>query len=246
MGNWSRTKVLRLAKGFRGRAKNCYSLAILRLHKSLQQAYRGRRIKRRVFRRDWILRLKTGLNDLRVAYSKFIHGLNVYSNVILDRKTLADLALNEPYSFKAVVEEVVSQAGIPRIDVPKVSYDEAKGRGEILDKPLDYEVPEPQFKAWKPRPGPDDKDDYLRMTHIEEDEKWHAERRKKMKTPKQLKRVQKKPIKKDKKIGEIKDEKETKGGEEKGGEKGGKDKGKAPDKDKHAGAHEGGAKQKKA
>eukprot|EP00826_Nyctotherus_ovalis_P001376 TRINITY_DN10209_c0_g1_i6.p2 TRINITY_DN10209_c0_g1~~TRINITY_DN10209_c0_g1_i6.p2 ORF type:complete len:149 (-),score=36.45 TRINITY_DN10209_c0_g1_i6:47-493(-) len=130
MGNWSRTKVLRLAKGFQGRAKNCYSLAIVRLHKSLQHAYRGRKLRRRIARRDWITRINSALSEQSVKYSCFIHGLNVYSNVALNRKVLAELAVNEPYSFRAVVNEVIEQAGIPRVELPPMSYEEAKVQGD--------------------------------------------------------------------------------------------------------------------
>ncbi len=230
MGNWSHTKVLRLSKGFRGRAKNCYSLAIIRLHKSFQQAYRGRKLKKRTFRRDWILKVKAALLDHSLKYSQFIHGLNTYSNILLNRKILADLALTEPYSFKAVVEEVAEQAGVPRIPPPPVSFADAKAQNEIVDKIPDHEVKEPEFKPLRIRPGITDlSGDYLRLSHQEEDEKWRAEKRKRMLTRAEMKKLPKKPTP-SKKTTIIEEPKDAAAG--KGGDKGkGKDPGAAAGKD---------------
>lgn len=191
MGNWSRTKVLRLAKGFQGRAKNCYSLAIVRLHKSLQQAYRGRKLRRRNARREWITRINSALAEQSVRYSQFVYGLNVYSNVVLNRKILAELAVNEPYSFRAVVNEVVEQAGVPRVPLPPMSYEEAKAQGDIVGEIPKEEPKEVEFQPLRIRPGVTltDADDYLRLTHVEEDAKWRAKRLSKVLTKKQLKKL---------------------------------------------------------
>ena len=105
MGNFSRAKVLKLAKGFKGRANNCYSIAIRRVHKSLQYQYIHRRLKKRNMRKQWIETINAGVQEHGISYSKFIMCLN-RSNLCLDRKVLADLAENEPYSFKAIVDEV--------------------------------------------------------------------------------------------------------------------------------------------
>ena len=178
MGNWSRAKVLRLAKGFQGRAKNCYSLAIVRLHRSLQQAYRTRRLKKRNYRKEWIMAINAALSDHSVRYNRFINGLNLYSNIILNRKILAELAINEPYSFKAVVDEVVEQAGIPRVELPKMSYDEAKAQKEIVEKIPTEEVKGPEYSPIRIRPGVKVEDDYLRLSHLEQDEEWEPESKK--------------------------------------------------------------------
>ena len=96
-------KVLKLAKGFRGRSKNNFRLAIRRVQKGLQYAYRDRRQKKREVRKLWIQQVNAGVRAYGTTYSEFIHGLKV-SNIELDRKVLADLAANEPYSFKSVVD----------------------------------------------------------------------------------------------------------------------------------------------
>ena len=103
---WSRHKrVLKLAKGFRGRAKNCYRIANNRVQKSLQHAYRGRKEKKRRARALWIQRINAGVRQIEpngASYSWLQGGLAA-ANVELNRKVLADLAVNEPYSFGALV-----------------------------------------------------------------------------------------------------------------------------------------------
>ena len=106
MGNFSRTKVLKLAKGFKGRSKSCYGIAIRKVHKSLKYQYRDRRQKKRNVRKAWIVTLSAAAREHGLNYSRFIMCLN-RSNINLDRKILADLSVNEPYSFKCVVDEVV-------------------------------------------------------------------------------------------------------------------------------------------
>ena len=105
MGNFSRSKVMKLAKGYKGRSNNCYSIAIRRVHRALRYQYRDRRVKKRNVRRQWILTLSAATQELGINYSRFILMLN-RSNVGLDRKILANIAVNEPYSFKAIVDEV--------------------------------------------------------------------------------------------------------------------------------------------
>jgi len=108
MALWARSKIFRLSKGYYGRSKNCFRIAIRRVFKALQYEYRSRRIRRREVRGDWIRSVNAGVRDLDLSYSRFIYGLN-RSNMMLDRKILAGMAQNEPYSFKAVVDEVKSQ-----------------------------------------------------------------------------------------------------------------------------------------
>lgn len=111
MGNFSRKKVLRLAKGFTGRSNNNYGLALRKVHRALQYAYRDRKVKKRLTRRQWIMNINAAVREHGVNYSRFQYGLT-RSNIILDRKILADLAYNEPLSFKAVVDEVAKQVDI--------------------------------------------------------------------------------------------------------------------------------------
>ena len=108
MGNWSRKKVFRLAKGFTGRSKNCYGLALRKVYKKLQYAYRDRKVKKRVMRRNWIQSINAAVREHGINYSRFLYGVS-RSNIELDRKILSDLAVNEPYSFRAVLDEVNKQ-----------------------------------------------------------------------------------------------------------------------------------------
>lgn len=95
-------KILNLAKGYRGRAKNCFRIAIERVEKALQYAYRDRRNKKRDFRSLWIQRINAAVRAEGVTYSKFIGGLKK-ANIQLDRKQLSELAINDPVAFKAIV-----------------------------------------------------------------------------------------------------------------------------------------------
>ncbi len=97
-------KVLKMAKGFRGRAKNCYRLALTRVEKSLQYAYRDRRTRKRDFRRLWITRINAGARQHGLIYSQFMHGLS-QAGIALDRKILAELAVNEPEAFASLAEQ---------------------------------------------------------------------------------------------------------------------------------------------
>jgi large subunit ribosomal protein L20 len=97
-------KVIKLAKGYRGRSKNCFRIALQRVEKALQYAYRDRRNRKRDFRALWIQRINAGTRQYGLTYSKFICGLN-RAGIEVDRKVLADLAVNEPGAFKKVVEQ---------------------------------------------------------------------------------------------------------------------------------------------
>ncbi len=97
-------KILKLAKGFRGRAKNCFRVAIEKVEKALRYAYRDRRARKRDFRALWIQRINAAVRQHGMVYSQFVNGLNK-ANIELDRKVLADLAVKEPAAFEAVVEQ---------------------------------------------------------------------------------------------------------------------------------------------
>ncbi|WP_299375163.1 50S ribosomal protein L20 [uncultured Kiloniella sp.] len=97
-------KVVKLAKGFRGRGKNVFSVAVQRLEKGWQYAYRDRRVKKRTFRGLWIQRINAGARLHGVTYSQFMNGVKK-AEIGLDRKVLADLAVREPAAFAAVVEK---------------------------------------------------------------------------------------------------------------------------------------------
>ena len=96
-------KILNMAKGYRGRNKNVFRVAVEKVEKALQYAYRDRRAKKRNFRSLWILRINAATRLHDMTYSRFISGLNK-AGIELDRKVLADIALKEPANFAKLVE----------------------------------------------------------------------------------------------------------------------------------------------
>ena len=100
-----RKKILKLAKGYFGARSNVYTVAKNAVEKGLTYAYRDRRNKKRAFRRLWIARINAAARMRGLTYSKLIHQLS-QANVQLNRKVLADLAMNHPQAFKAVVDSV--------------------------------------------------------------------------------------------------------------------------------------------
>ena len=97
-----------MAKGYRGRANRTFKAALQRVEKALQYAYRDRKQKKRDFRKLWIERINAAVRQHNMSYSKFISYMNHSGKINLNRKVLADLAANEPFSFKAVVDTVKS------------------------------------------------------------------------------------------------------------------------------------------
>lgn len=102
-----RKKILNEAKGYWGRRKNLYSVAKHAVEKGRQYQYRDRRQRKRHFRRLWITRINAAARQNGTTYSQFMGALNK-SDVELNRKVLAHLALNDPEAFTQVVEEVTS------------------------------------------------------------------------------------------------------------------------------------------
>jgi large subunit ribosomal protein L20 len=96
-------KVLEQTKGFRGRAKSCFRIAIRRLQKSWEYAYVGRKVKKRDYRSLWIQRINAGVRLHGLKYSTFMNGIKK-SGILLDRKIIADLALNNPAEFLKIIE----------------------------------------------------------------------------------------------------------------------------------------------
>ncbi len=97
-------KVLKLAKGYRGRSSTNFRVAIERVEHGLQYAYRDRRTKKRNFRSLWIQRINAAARQFDINYSQFMNGLNK-AGIAVDRKVLADLAVHQPESFAALVEK---------------------------------------------------------------------------------------------------------------------------------------------
>ena len=97
-------RLLKQAKGFRGRRKNCFKAAKNSVEKALQHATRHRRAKKRDFRSLWIVRINAAARICGTTYRKLIHGLKL-AQIEIDRKILADLAVTEPETFAAVAEK---------------------------------------------------------------------------------------------------------------------------------------------
>ena len=97
-------KVLKRAKGYYGRRKNVFRVAVQAVEKSMQYAYRDRRNRKRDFRGLWIQRINAGVRMYGITYSQFINGLKK-ATIEIDRKVLAELAVNQPETFKALVEK---------------------------------------------------------------------------------------------------------------------------------------------
>ena len=97
-------KIIKLAKGYRGRAKNCFRIAIEKVEKGLQYAYRDRRNRKRDFRGLWIQRINAAVREHGMIYSQFISGLKK-AGVEVDRKMLAEIAVKNAENFKHLVDE---------------------------------------------------------------------------------------------------------------------------------------------
>ena len=98
-------KVLEQSKGFFGRSSTNYRIALERLEKSLQYAYRDRRVKKREFRGLWIQRINAAVREHGITYSQFINGLKK-AGIEMDRKVLAAIAFDDAESFTAIVQKV--------------------------------------------------------------------------------------------------------------------------------------------
>ncbi|MCF8274965.1 MAG: 50S ribosomal protein L20 [Flavobacteriaceae bacterium] len=100
-----RKKVLKQAKGFFGRRKNVWTVAKNAVDKAMLYSYRDRRNKKRSFRALWITRINAGARQYGLSYSQFMGKLKA-NDIELNRKVLADLAMNNPEAFKAVIEKI--------------------------------------------------------------------------------------------------------------------------------------------
>ena len=100
-----RKKIIKAAKGYFGRRKNVHTVAKNAVEKAMQYAYRDRKNKKRTFRALWIQRINAGTRQYGMSYSQFMG--KIHENKIeLNRKVLADLAMNNPEAFKAIVDKV--------------------------------------------------------------------------------------------------------------------------------------------
>ncbi len=102
-----RNRVLKLAKGFRGRRNGCYKRAVEAVERAMMQSARGRRVRRRDFRSLWIARINAAARLSGLSYSKLIHGLKK-AKIALDRKVLADIAVADPQAFAAIARRAAA------------------------------------------------------------------------------------------------------------------------------------------
>ncbi|MEI6347350.1 MAG: 50S ribosomal protein L20 [Bacteroidota bacterium] len=100
-----RKKILKLTRGYFGKRKNVWTVAKNTWEKGQQYAYRDRKTKKRNFRSLWIIRINAGVRQYGMTYSVFIGKLAKH-DILLNRKVLADLAMNQPEAFKAIVDKV--------------------------------------------------------------------------------------------------------------------------------------------
>ncbi len=102
-----RKKILERAKGFYGAKSRLYRIATEAVDKAMQYSYRDRRVKKREFRSLWIIRINAALRTLGMTYSQFMSKIKK-ANIALNRKTLADMAYNDPAAFNQLVEKIKS------------------------------------------------------------------------------------------------------------------------------------------
>ncbi len=100
-----RKKILKAARGYFGARSKVYTVAKNAVERAMQYAYRDRKNKKRAFRRLWIARINAGVRQHGLSYSKFMHLLSE-NKIDLNRKVLADMAMNHPDTFKAIVDSV--------------------------------------------------------------------------------------------------------------------------------------------
>lgn len=99
--------IIKLAKGYRGRSKNVYQVALGAVENAMEYAYRDRRTRKRDFRKLWIMRINSASREHGLTYSKLINGLTK-ANFSINRKMLAELAVNNKEMFTAIVEKAKS------------------------------------------------------------------------------------------------------------------------------------------
>lgn len=100
-------KIIKMAKGYQGRNNNVFRVAVEKVEKALQYAYRDRRKKKSTFRSLWIQRINAAARQHEMTYSRFMNGL-AKAGIELDRKVLSDIAINEPKTFESLVKKAKS------------------------------------------------------------------------------------------------------------------------------------------
>lgn len=143
-------KVLKLAKGYRGKRKNVFKLAKNAVMKAGTNAYRDRRLKKRTFHQLWILRINNACRELGIKYSRFIYGLEL-AGIEVNRKMLSELAVNNPDVFKEIVEQAKAalppEGQAPNLDDLKMKYSKAEKPKAKMPKSPFVEKVEKKEKA---------------------------------------------------------------------------------------------------
>ena len=111
-------KILKMAKGYQGRNRTCFRVAVQKVEKALQYAYRDRRTKKRDFRKLWIQRINAAARINGLSYSKLINGLKI-ANIEIDRKVLADIAVHDEKGFATIAKKALEALK----EKPNANYD---------------------------------------------------------------------------------------------------------------------------
>jgi large subunit ribosomal protein L20 len=138
------SQILQLAKGYRGRSKNCQMLARNRVEHGLQHAFRNRKIKARNFRADWLQSIGAGVREVGLNYSRFIHETK-QSGVDLNRRILAQLAQTEPLTFRAIAMHV-REATVAR-GSPLPNVDQLTDYGHVCSSIVVSELPKGKLEV---------------------------------------------------------------------------------------------------
>ncbi len=112
-------KILKMAKGYRGRSKNCFRIAVEKVEKALQYAYRDRRNKKRDFRGLWIQRINAAVREHGLVYSKFIGALK-QEGIELNRKMLSEMAIHHPVTFAELIQKIKDSNSYKTIEQNKI------------------------------------------------------------------------------------------------------------------------------
>ncbi len=149
-------KIIKQAKGFRGKRKNVFKLAKNAVMKAGQNAYRDRRLKKRTFHQLWILRINAACREHDLKYSRFIYGMEL-AGIEINRKMLSELAINNPDVFKEIVEKAKA-ALPPEGQAPDLSKWKKTATPKIEEKetPKKSVKKEPKSKKTKSTESEDD------------------------------------------------------------------------------------------
>ena len=145
--HWKLHKYKKLAKGFRGRAKNVKRIMIPKVEKAQARAYHGRKLRPRELKKEWIMTINAAVREHNISYSQFIWALN-RSNMEINRMILAEMAINEPFTFKCIVDEIKLQSGLEGLKLNNFSMFDALGQGHLVYGKIKEGKEAPQFSNY--------------------------------------------------------------------------------------------------